>query len=149
MITLSEFSKQYRGGVLAVNKLSLSINPGEIFGFIGPNGAGKTTTIRTLMGHLKPSSGHVTVFEKDVWHEGPSVRRRVGYLPGDLYLYQKISTRNLISYFDRLRGTDTSDTLNLLSRRFNLDLDRPIGQLSKGNRQKLDLFRLFPTIQIY
>ena len=141
MITLSEFSKQYRSGVLAVNQLSLSINPGEIFGFIGPNGAGKTTTIRTLMGHLKPSSGHVTVFEKDVWHEGPSVRRRVGYLPGDLYLYQKMSTRNLISYFDRLRGADTSDTLNLLSRRFNLDLDRPIGQLSKGNRQKAGLIQ--------
>jgi ABC-2 type transport system ATP-binding protein len=141
VIELSEFSKWYSGKVLAVDKLSLSIGAGEIFGFIGPNGAGKTTTIRTLVGHLKASSGRVTLFEKDAWREGADIRHRIGYLPGDLYLYKKVSTRNLISYFDRLRGINTSANSKLLSKRFDLDLDRPIGELSKGNRQKAGLLQ--------
>ena len=141
MIEISEFSKWYSGKILAVDKLNLSINAGEIFGFIGPNGAGKTTTIRTLIGHLKASSGRVALFEKDAWREGANIRHRIGYLPGDLYLYKKVSTRNLISYFDRLRGINTSANSKLLSKRFDLDLDRPIGELSKGNRQKAGLLQ--------
>ena len=141
MIEISEFSKWYSGKILAVDKLNLSIDAGEIFGFIGPNGAGKTTTIRTLIGHLKASSGRVALFEKDAWREGANIRHRIGYLPGDLYLYKKVSTRNLISYFDRLRGMNTSANSKLLSKRFDLDLDRPIGELSKGNRQKAGLLQ--------
>lgn len=141
MIEISEFSKWYSGKILAVDKLNLSIGAGEIFGFIGPNGAGKTTTIRTLIGHLKASSGRVALFEKDAWREGANIRHRIGYLPGDLYLYKKVSTRNLISYFDRLRGINTSANSKLLSKRFDLDLDRPIGELSKGNRQKAGLLQ--------
>ena len=141
MIEISEFSKWYSGKILAVDKLNLSIDAGEIFGFIGPNGAGKTTTIRTLIGHLKASSGRVALFEKDAWREGANIRHRIGYLPGDLYLYKKVSTRNLISYFDRLRGINTSANSKLLSKRFDLDLDRPIGELSKGNRQKAGLLQ--------
>ena len=141
MIEISEFSKWYSGKILAVDKLNLSIDAGEIFGFIGPNGAGKTTTIRTLIGHLKASSGRVALLEKDAWREGANIRHRIGYLPGDLYLYKKVSTRNLISYFDRLRGINTSANSKLLSKRFDLDLDRPIGELSRGNRQKAGLLQ--------
>ena len=141
MIKIQEFSKHFPGSITAVDRLSLSIEAGEIFGFIGPNGAGKTTTIRTLIGHLKPSSGKVTIFDKDAWHEGVKIRRRIGYLPGDLYLYEKMSTRALLKYLDKLRAVDTSGNLKLLSKRFDLDLDRPIRQLSKGNRQKSGLLQ--------
>ena len=141
MIEISEFSKSYSGKILAVDKLNLSVSEGEIFGFIGPNGAGKTTTIRALVGHLKASSGRVIVFGKDAWSEGMEIRHRIGYLPGDLYLYKKESARSLIGYFDKIRGVDTSSNLKLLAKRFDLDLDRPIGALSKGNRQKVGLIQ--------
>jgi len=141
MIEISEFSKSYSGKILAVDKLNLSVNAGEIFGFIGPNGAGKTTTIRALVGHLKATNGRVAIFGKDAWFEGVEIRHRIGYLPGDLYLYKKESARNLIGYFDKLRGVNTSSNLKLLAKRFDLDLDRPIGALSKGNRQKVGLIQ--------
>jgi ABC-2 type transport system ATP-binding protein len=140
MISINNLSKHY-GNVIAVDDLNLSIEPGEVFGFIGPNGAGKTTTIRVLVGLLKPTCGNVQIFGMDCWTSGANLRNRIGYLPGDLYLYQKMTTRNLVHYFARLRNTDTAAETNRLARQFDLDLDRPIGQLSKGNRQKAGLIQ--------
>jgi len=140
MISISNLSKHY-GDVVAVDDLNLSIEPGEVFGFIGPNGAGKTTTIRVLVGLLKPTRGNAQISDMDCWTDGASLRNRIGYLPGDLYLYQKMTTRSLLRYFARLRHTDTAEETNRLARQFDLDLDRPIGQLSKGNRQKAGLIQ--------
>ena len=140
MISISNLSKHY-GDVVAVDDLNLSIEPGEVFGFIGPNGAGKTTTIRVLVGLLKPTRGSAQISGMDCWTDGANLRNRIGYLPGDLYLYQKMTTRSLLRYFARLRHTDTAEETNRLARQFDLDLDRPIGQLSKGNRQKAGLIQ--------
>ena len=91
MISISNLSKYY-GDVVAVDGLNLSIEPGEVFGFIGPNGAGKTTTIRVLVGLLKPTRGSAQISGMDCWANGANLRNRIGYLPGDLYLYQKMTT---------------------------------------------------------
>jgi ABC-2 type transport system ATP-binding protein len=140
MISISNLSKHY-GNVVAVDDLNLSIEPGEVFGFIGPNGAGKTTTIRVLVGLLKPTRGSAQIFGMDCWANGANLRNRIGYLPGDLYLYQKMTTRSCVRYFARLRNMDTAEETDRLAGLFNLDLDRPIGQLSKGNRQKAGLIQ--------
>jgi ABC-2 type transport system ATP-binding protein len=140
MITVNNLSKHY-GKVVAVTDLDLSIEPGEVFGFIGPNGAGKTTTIRILVGLLKPTSGNAQILGMDSWTDGANLRNRIGYLPGDLYLYKKMTTRGLLRYFSRLRNLDTSTETDHLAHQFDLDLDRPIGQLSKGNRQKAGLIQ--------
>ena len=140
MISINNLSKHY-GNVVAVDDLNLSIEPGEVFGFIGPNGAGKTTTIRVLVGLLKPTRGSAQISSMNCWTDGANLRNRIGYLPGDLYLYQKMTTRSLLRYFARLRHTDTVEETNRLARQFDLDLDRPTGQLSKGNRQKAGLIQ--------
>ena len=140
MISISNLSKHY-DSVVAVDDLNLSIEPGEVFGFIGPNGAGKTTTIRLLVGLLKPTRGNAQIFGMDCWANGANLRNRIGYLPGDLYVYQKMTTRSFVRYFARLRKTDTAEETDRLAGLFDLDLDRPIGQLSKGNRQKAGLIQ--------
>ena len=83
MITVTNLSKHYNN-LVAVENLSLSIKPGEVFGFIGPNGAGKTTTIRVLVGLLRPTSGSIQISGMDSWVDGANLRNRIGYLPGDL-----------------------------------------------------------------
>ena len=90
---------------------------------------------------FKPNRGSIHIYGMDCWAEGAKIRNRIGYIPGDLYLYQKMTTRSLVRYFARLRNTDTAAETDRLARQFDLDLDRPIGQLSKGNRQKAGLIQ--------
>jgi ABC-2 type transport system ATP-binding protein len=110
-----------------------------VFGFLGPNGAGKTTTIRLLLDLIRPSSGSVRVFGLDPRREGVAVRRRVGYLPGDLRLYERLTARELLTYFARLRGLSGLGDAEAVAERLELELDHPIQGLSKGNRQKVGL----------
>ncbi len=110
-----------------------------MFGFLGPNGAGKTTTIRLLLDLIRPSSGIVRVFGLDPRRDGVAVRRRVGYLPGDLRLYERLTARELLTYFARLRGLSGLGDGWRVAERLELELERPIQGLSKGNRQKVGL----------
>ena len=134
-------TKMY-GGERGIVDLSFTVERGEVFGFLGPNGAGKTTTIRLLLDLIRPTSGRVTLFgvmpRQDV-----AVRARIGYLPGDLRLYERLTPEDLCRYFARLRGsTDTGRAIEY-ARRLELPFDRPIASLSKGNRQKVGLVQAF------
>ena len=135
VIQTESLSKRY-GRVLALDGLSLDVRPGEVLGFLGPNGAGKTTTLRLLMGYLQPTSGSARVHGLDSWRDSVAVHARTGYLPGEVRLWPKMTARAIADHLARLRGLDHDHGTADLAKRLDLDLDRPVGELSKGNRQK-------------
>lgn len=138
IVRAESLTKRY-GGHRGVEELSFEVVPGEVFGYLGPNGAGKTTTIRLLLDLLRPTSGRIEVLGLDPRRDGPRIRSRIGYLPGDLRLYERLTGRELLAYLARLRRLQDGAAGVRLAGRFQLDLDRPIKALSKGNRQKVGL----------
>jgi ABC-2 type transport system ATP-binding protein len=141
-IVLDRLTKSY-GRERGVVDLSFTVAQGEIFGYLGPNGAGKTTTIRTLLDLIRPTSGSVRALGLDAQRDGVELRRRLGYLPGELSLYGKLTARELLSYLGRLRGGIDGEHVRSLADRFELLLDRPIRDLSRGNKQKVGLVQAF------
>ena len=135
-ITVTCLSKRF-GRLEALNDVSLELTPGEVFGYLGPNGAGKTTTLRILMGFLRQSAGTARVFGLDAWRDAPTVHRRVGYVPGDVALYDRLTGWELLTYLGSLRGGVDAEHVRLLAKRLDADLDRQLRTLSKGNRQKV------------
>ena len=131
------------GSFLALDSLDLEIQPGEVFGYIGPNGAGKSTTIRLLLDLLRPTKGRAEVLGLDVRRQGIAVRRRLGYLAGELALYEQLTGRQALRDLARLRGGVDEAYVNELGERFGLPFDKPIRELSKGNKQKVGLIQAF------
>jgi ABC-2 type transport system ATP-binding protein len=134
-VQAESLSKRY-GRVLALDGLSLDVRAGEVLGFLGPNGAGKTTAMRLLMGYLRPSSGSARVHGLDCWRDSVAVHARTGYLPGEVRLWPKMTARSIAAHLARLRGLGHGTGIADLAKRLDVDLDRPVGELSKGNRQK-------------
>ncbi|MBR58507.1 MAG: ABC transporter ATP-binding protein [Myxococcales bacterium] len=130
------------GNVRAVNNLSLRVPEGEIFGFLGPNGAGKTTTIRTLLGLLQPDAGSCRVLGHDCWEESHTVKAKIGFLPGDLQLPPRWTGHEFFSYHGSFRKQDPKRLQNLIDR-FDMDGSRRLGDLSKGNQQKVAIIGAF------
>jgi ABC-2 type transport system ATP-binding protein len=114
-----------------------------VFGFLGPNGAGKTTFIRTILDLLHPTSGRASVLGLDSRRDSMAIRRRIGYLPGDVALWPNETVRAVLGHFARLRGGVAEDAFEGLAERFDLTLGRKIHELSKGNRQKVGLVQAF------
>ncbi len=137
-VRLEEVCKRYRGGG-GIEGVDLEVLPGEVFAFLGPNGAGKTTTIRLILDLIRPDSGRIAVFGLDPRRDGVAVRRRTGYLPGDLALYETLTARELLTHFAHLRSGPPWAAIAELTERFDLDVDRPLRELSRGNRQKVGL----------
>ncbi len=133
---------KYYGEHLGIRNLSLDINEGEVFGLLGPNGAGKTTTIRVFLDFIRPTSGTATVLGLDTVNDSVAVRDKVGYLPGDFITYERMTGAQLLEYFASMRGKGLGRAKQL-AERFSLDLDRKIGELSRGNRQKVGLVQAF------
>jgi ABC-2 type transport system ATP-binding protein len=132
---LTKFYGPHRG----VQDVTIAVEQGEVFGFLGPNGAGKTTTIRTLLDLLHPTSGSARIFGLDSCRESVAIRKRLGNLPGD-FGYGKLATgREALALLARLRGVAGLGRAEDLAERFRADLERPLGQLSRGNRQKIGL----------
>ncbi len=132
---LTKFYDSHRG----IEGITMAVEQGEVFGFLGPNGAGKTTTIRTLLDLLHPTSGSARIFGLDSRRESVAIRARIGNLPGD-FGYGKLATgREAVSLLARLRGVDDLGRAESLAARLRADLERPLGQLSRGNRQKIGL----------
>ena len=138
---VTESLTKYYGRQVGIERLDLEVRSGEIFGFIGPNGAGKTTTIRLLLDFLHPTAGRALVLGLDVHRHSVEVRRSVGYLPGEFGLDVRMTGRQLFAYFARLRGMDSLGWAPMLADRLDLDLDLPMGRLSRGNRQKIGLLQ--------
>jgi ABC-2 type transport system ATP-binding protein len=134
------YGRQRSRGVLDV---SLEVERGECFGFLGPNGAGKSTTIRMLLDLIRPTSGRVTVLGLDSRRQSVEIRRRSGYLPGELALYQQLTPLELFEFLGNLRGRLDLDHVRALAKRLDLDLGRPIRALSRGNKQKVGLVQAF------
>lgn len=127
------------GSTRAVVDLDLRVESGQVFGFLGPNGAGKTTTIRMLLGLQRPTRGRAGVLGLDPQADSVEIYRRVGYLPGELALYPRLSGRQHIAWFAQARGERDRSFAGELCERFGVVLDRSARELSKGNRQKLGL----------
>ena len=142
-IQLENLTKHY-GDVVGIQDLSLEVTEGEVFGLLGPNGAGKTTTIRLILDFIRPTSGRATVFGMSPRNDGINIRRRIGYLPGDFVTYDHMTGSTVIEYFTKLRHADPVK-LEALCDRYKLDLTRKIGELSKGNKQKIGLVQAFMT----
>jgi beta-exotoxin I transport system ATP-binding protein len=138
VIEMRGLTKEY-GSTRAVVDLDLQIESAEVFGFLGPNGAGKTTTIRMLLALQRPTRGAATVFGLDCRRDGVEIHRRVGYLPGELALYPRMTGRQHLAWFARARGEHLPQYADELVERFDVVLDRPVRELSKGNRQKVGL----------
>lgn len=131
------------GELAAVDDLDLQVHTGEIFGFLGPNGAGKSTTIKMLLDQLRASSGSASVLGLDMHADSLQIRRRIGYVPGDLALYPKLTGRQTIKYFAGLRGGVDMRYVDELAERLNADLSRRVREYSTGNRQKIGLIQAF------
>jgi len=142
VIVTAGLSKDYGSG-RGLFGLDLEIAQGEVFGFLGPNGSGKSTTMRLLLDLIRPSSGSARVLGLDTRRDSLEIRRRVGFLPGDLALYPKLTGRVVLDYFAKLRGGIHANEREALVDRFEAELDRPVHQLSTGNRQKLGLIQAF------
>jgi ABC-2 type transport system ATP-binding protein len=127
------------GSVLALDSVDLTIVEGEVFGYLGPNGAGKSTTLRVLAGLLRPTAGTAQVLGLDAWSSAPAVHRLIGYVPGELAFYDRMTGRQHITYFGYLRGKPDDKAAAVIADRLDLDLDRTVRSLSRGNRQKLAL----------
>ncbi len=141
-LTLVDFTKKY-GTAIGASNISLQVKPGEVFGFLGPNGAGKTTTIRAILNFIKPTSGSISLFGKDSVSDSVAVKHNIGYLAGDIALYGYMSGQELLEYIASLGKNVDWDYVEQLATQLKAQLDRPIKDLSKGNKQKIGLMQAF------
>jgi ABC-2 type transport system ATP-binding protein len=136
VITLEKLTKSY-GSSRGIIDVDLEVELGEIFGFLGPNGAGKTTTIRTMLDLIRPSSGKAFVFGIESTTDPVAIHRRVGYIPGEFALYDRLTGKQTLEYFANLRGgVDPAYQASLVDR-FELDPGKRFKEYSKGNKQKV------------
>lgn len=143
MIFVSDVSKAY-GSIQALNKVSLTIQKGEIVGILGPNGAGKTTLIKIITGYLQPDSGSVIVEDQDIINNVEIIQKRIGYLPENAPLYPELMVQEYLQMMCDLRQIPPEDQLDAIHSAVNSVkienvLTRKIGQLSKGMRQRVGL----------
>jgi len=138
ILVAENLTKDY-GRFRALDDLNLEIAPGEIFGLLGPNGSGKSTAIRMMLGFLRPSAGRVTLAGFDCWQQSVEARRKVAYLPGELRLYETMTGRKLITFLTELRGDTPGADLDEKARRLDIEIDRPLVNMSSGMKRKVAL----------
>ena len=138
VIETTRLTKSY-GPHRGIVEVDLSVSEGEVFGFLGPNGAGKTTTIRVLLDLIRPTSGTATVFGIETTADPVAIHRRIGYLPGEWNLYDRLTGAETIRYFANLRGGVDPAYTGQLVERLDLDPSRRFREYSKGNKQKVGL----------
>jgi ABC-2 type transport system ATP-binding protein len=142
IVVCAGLTKDYGQG-RGVFDLDLTIRRGEIFGFVGPNGAGKTTTIRLLMDLIRPDRGTATIFGLDVRRDSLAIKRRIGYLPGELPQFPGVSAGYVIGLLAGLRGDVDPARIGALAERLELDLGHRYEKLSHGNKQKVHIVQAF------
>ena len=137
-------AKRY-GSTLALDRLDLTVQPGEVYGFLGPNGAGKTTTIRILLGLHRASAGSARLFGLDAWRDPVAAHRRVAFVAGEPSLWPQLTAEETLAFLARVRGSVDLAYRRELVDRFQLDLRKKVRALSKGNRQKVQLVAALAT----
>lgn len=144
LIQTKSLSKRYGStDSFALKNLTLSVSPGEVYGFLGANGAGKSTTIRTLMGFLKPSGGSAEICGLDIIKNSVEIKKHVGYLAGEVELYGRMTGQEFIKYMSALQPPKQPDYASHLVKIFKAETKKPLGSLSKGNRQKFGIIQAF------
>jgi ABC-2 type transport system ATP-binding protein len=138
LLHTEKLAKAY-GTFLALDGFDLDVGPGEVVGLLGPNGSGKSTALRIMLGFLRPSAGRASIAGHDCWYDGAAARRHVAYLPGELRLYENMTGRQLVRFLCDLRRQDFRDGIDALARRFDIDVSRPLAQLSSGMKRKVAL----------
>jgi ABC-2 type transport system ATP-binding protein len=131
--------KNGKGSKLALDNLDLCIERGEIFGYLGPNGAGKTTTIRLLLDLIRPTAGNASILGLDVRQKSVELHRRIGYLPGELSLWDGLTAKQVIRYVGSLRGDLDLKYVGCLAERLRFDMGMKVRSYSSGNKRKLGL----------
>ena len=137
-IVTEGLTKRY-GDTLALADLDLVVHAGEVYGYLGPNGAGKTTTIRLLLGLHRPSAGRARLFGVDAWSDAVEAHRRVAFVAGEPFLWPALTGAETIAFLAKVRGGVDTAYRDVLVDRFELDVDKKVRALSKGNRQKVQL----------
>ncbi len=143
-ISINNLSKRYEGAPKhALKDLKISVEKGEVYGFLGPNGAGKSTAIRLLMNFIQPTGGTASIFGKDIVEQSVEIKTIVGYLSGDILVYPKMTGRQYLNYLGDLQAPKSKAYVNDLAKRFKADLNKKLGALSRGNRQKIAIIQAF------
>ncbi len=138
LLRTERLTKDY-GSFHALDRLDLEVAPGEIFGLLGPNGSGKSTALRLLLGFLRPTAGRAWIGGCDCWQDSVRARQQVGYLPGELRLYENMTGRQLVRFLSQLRQTPEPEAIDRLAQAFDIDISRPIAELSSGMKRKVAL----------
>jgi ABC-2 type transport system ATP-binding protein len=141
-IQTSKLTKDYGLG-RGLFDLDLTVAHGEVFGFLGPNGAGKSTTIRCLMGMIRPTLGSAHILGLDCLRDSVEVKRKVGYMPGDMPQLGSLRGREVVAYLGGMRGTIDPGLVRKIAERFDLDLGRRFREYSSGNKKKLGIVLAF------
>jgi len=141
-IVIKKLGKTYPGSrTPALDKLSLTVKAGEVYGFLGANGAGKSTTIRLLLNFIQPTAGRARIMGLDCVTDSVATKRHIGYLSGDVALWPKVTGNELFAYLGKLQQRDNSEYLAELIHRFEAEPEKRISDLSKGNRQKIGVIQ--------
>ncbi len=138
VIEISNLTKFY-GKNRGIEDVSLSVEEGEIFGFVGPNGAGKSTTIRLMLSLIYPTSGQALIFGKDCIKFGHEIRNDIGYLPSEVFYYDRMKVKDLLKYSASFYKGNHTKRIKELADIMELDLNRKIDELSYGNKKKVGI----------
>lgn len=134
---------KYYGKQRGIENVNLSVEQGEIFGFIGPNGAGKSTTIRILLNLLFPTKGKATVFGLDCIKHSKTIKKKIGFIPSEVNYYERMTVEELFKYSARFYEKTCIKSIEELSHKFDLSLNKKIAELSLGNKKKVSIIQCF------
>lgn len=138
IVEINNLTKYY-GKARGIIDVSFNIEEGEIYGFIGPNGSGKSTTIRTLLSLIYPTSGSAKIFGKDCIEFGSEIRKKIGYLPSEVFYYDNMKVIDILKYSASFYDKDCNDRIYRLAEIMNLDLKKKVDDLSYGNKKKVGI----------
>lgn len=136
LLIVKDVTKEY-GDKIGNFQINLEVEHGEVYGLLGPNGAGKTTLIRQIMGFVKPDSGSITIDEMNSWTQRAQIMENLGYLPGELVLYDSMKGINYLKMVAKFKGVKDFSFVERLIEYFELDPSSKIKKMSKGMKQKI------------